>query len=221
LTKRRAPVLPVYMDINVHEIFYSLQGEGTRTGFPSVFVRLSGCNLNCSWCDARAACEHGTALNVSTVLERVLTFSSMDHVTITGGEPLIQAGTPELITAIIEKGIPVLVETNGSLPVSLVPAGARKIVDVKTPSSGEEGSFLMENIDSMGLSDEIKFVISDHEDYHYSSNFLKSRLKGFEGTVNFSPVHGDMPARTLANMILEDRLAVRLNIQLHKYLGIE
>jgi 7-carboxy-7-deazaguanine synthase len=202
--------------LNISELFYSLQGETTRAGLPSFFIRTAGCNLDCSYCDTRYAKTVCVSMPVRDILKTASHFPFADHVTITGGEPLLQEGIGILMEMLIKKKHRVQVETNGSMSLRAVPPGVRKIVDVKTPGSGEQDSFLMENLAHIGAGDEIKFVISGPEDYNYSKAFIKKFLDKKECVINFSPVYGMMPLAELADSILRDRLRVRLNAQLHK-----
>ena len=209
------------MSINVSEIFYSIQGETTRTGFPSVFVRLCGCNLDCSFCDTPHAKFNGELMTAESIIDTINKYSSADHVTVTGGEPLIQENSFVLIKRIIDNGNSVQVETNGSIDLSGLPENARKIVDIKTPSSCEVNSFNFENIDLLKSNDEVKFVISDMADYIYSKNFIKQHLLNTEAVINFSPAFNEIPLIEISELILKDRLNVRLNIQLHKIIGMK
>lgn len=205
------------MSLQVYEIFRSIQGETTRAGFPSLFIRLAGCNLNCAWCDTAYARRGGTPMTIDEIIARVKSAGRFDHVTVTGGEPLCQEGTPGLIGAILGMGHNVQVETNGSLPVSGIPAGARKIVDVKPPSSGEAGSFLAENLRSLAPGDELKLVVADRADYDYYRNFIEKNAGHLKNgvTLNISPVLGKMNPAALAEMMIADGLNARLNLQLH------
>ncbi len=204
------------MNLNVNELFYSIQGETTRAGLPSFFIRLAGCNLDCSYCDTRYARTERTSMPVRDIVRAATHYESAHHITITGGEPLLQPDTIVLMEMLLERNIPLQVETNGSISLHGVPAKVRKIVDVKTPSSGEEGSFLMGNLNHISADDEIKFVISDRSDYDYCRAFVKKYLEKKECIINFSPVYGKMQIASLAEAILADRLPVRLNLQLHK-----
>ncbi len=203
------------MLLRVCEIFRSIQGETRTAGFPSLFIRLAGCNLNCAWCDTPRA-RDGTFTEISVERLAALARGSrgIHHVTLTGGEPLLQAGTPELVRALPE-GTDVQVETNGSLPVGALLPHARVIMDVKTPSSGEAGSVLKDNIPLLRAEDEVKFVIADAEDYRYAAGFMARELAGCPAAVNLSPARGRMDARALAEMMLRDGLRARLNLQLH------
>ncbi|MBN1498317.1 MAG: radical SAM protein [Spirochaetes bacterium] len=204
------------MIITVTEIFRSIQGETTTAGHPSVFVRCTGCNLDCTYCDTRYAREGGTPMEIEAVLAEIEGHAPFDHVTITGGEPLIQAGSIQLAKEILERGWRCQVETNGSILIKDLPEQARKIVDVKTPSSGEDDSFEMRNLKYMTDRDEIKFVISNAVDYEFSKDFIAKYLTKKGTVINFSPAAGAIPARELAERILDDRLPVRLNLQLHR-----
>jgi 7-carboxy-7-deazaguanine synthase len=203
------------MSLIVNEIFYSLQGETCTAGLPSVFVRLAGCNLDCSWCDTTYARE-GSSMPIDEIMARIEAHPGADHVTVTGGEPLAQANTVHLLRRIVERGWKCQVETNGSILLKDVPEKVRKIADVKTPSSGESDSFEMRNLKYLTDRDELKFAIATDEDYDFSRNFL-SKYPPRKGVIlNFSPVYGIMTGRELADRIIRDRLPVRLNLQLHK-----
>jgi 7-carboxy-7-deazaguanine synthase len=203
--------------LNVCEIFKSIQGETVRAGFPSVFVRLAGCNLRCRYCDTKYAWERGTDMTVDEIVSSVTNLGHFHHITVTGGEPLLQHGTRLLINSFAERGHEVQIETNGSIGVEGLHPACRIILDVKTPSSGEEKSFLPDNLGMLKAGDEIKFVISDEDDYTYCRFFLEKYARSMkpDTTINFSPVLARMPAADLAEMILRDGLAVRLNVQLH------
>jgi 7-carboxy-7-deazaguanine synthase len=206
------------MNITVNEIFYSIQGETVTAGLPSVFVRLTGCNLDCAYCDTRHARENGEAMELDTIIRQIGLYPSADHVTVTGGEPMCQANTVPLLRQIIEGGWKCQIETNGSILLKDVPDKVRKIVDVKTPSSGEADSFETRNLKYLTDRDEIKFVISDSADYDFSKDFLGKYLLKKGVIINFSPSSGVMSGQALADMIIRDRLPVRLNLQLHKIL---
>jgi 7-carboxy-7-deazaguanine synthase len=203
------------MDLIVNEIFYSIQGETTTAGLPSVFVRLTGCNLNCSYCDSRHARSKGTPMSTDAIIAEIERYPCAHHVTITGGEPLLQNNTLLLAGDIIDKGWRLQIETNGSILLKDVPGQVRKIVDVKTPSSGEADSFEMRNLRYLSAGDEIKFVIATGADYEYSRDFIHKYPPNEGITVNFSPAHNAIPIEELAEKILADRLPVRLNLQLH------
>ncbi|WP_022665124.1 7-carboxy-7-deazaguanine synthase QueE [Desulfospira joergensenii] len=204
------------MSLNVCEIFFSLQGESTFAGLPCVFVRLSGCNLNCSWCDTLYSKTESRPMSLDKILERVESYAC-PLVEITGGEPLIQDQTPDLVSKLLKKGFQVLLETNGSRDIGLVDPACIRILDVKCPSSGEPGSFLAENIDRLTRQDEIKFVVGSRRDYEYARKFIQDSLDRVSGEkIHISPVFGRIRPSDLAVWILEDRLKARLSIQQHK-----
>lgn len=204
------------MKICIKEFFYSIQGETTLSGFPSLFIRTAGCNLNCTHCDTAYAREGGHYYSVDEVIQIVTRYPNAHHITVTGGEPLIQESTFSLVKALVDKQYMVQLESNGSKLVAQLPATVRKILDVKTPSSGEEHSFLMENLDFMGHNDEIKFIIADDRDYRFSCSFIEKYIANSPVIVNFSPERSTMQPDRLAGKILEDRLRVRLNLQMHR-----
>ncbi len=205
------------MSLNVNEIFFSIQGESSYAGYPCVFVRLTGCNLRCSYCDTVFAYEEGESVETGDILARVRRYCC-PLVEITGGEPLLQEETPLLIRTLLDAGYRVLLETNGSRDVSAVDVRCVKIVDIKTPSSGEEKRNDLKNLERLGPRDEIKFVIGDRADYEFARGITGS-LEGSAGDgriVHFAPVFGVLEPRMLAAWMLEDNLAVRLQLQLHK-----
>ncbi len=204
------------MALKVHEIFYSLQGETTTSGFTSVFIRLAGCNLDCIWCDTPQAKSGGIDMTIDEIMAKVESLEPFNHITLTGGEPLIQGEAMELLDRLTDNGYDVQVETNGSVIFDSMPRGVRIIADVKTPSSGQEGSFKIENIKFLKKYDEVKFVIGIMEDYQFAKDFIKAHLAGVECVINFAPATKLMEPWALANLIIKDRLNVRLNIQLHK-----
>ena len=205
------------MALRVNEIFYSIQGESSYAGRPCVFVRLTGCNLRCSYCDTQYAYDEGEELEVDEIALRVASHQCA-LVEVTGGEPLIQKDTPVLIRRLLEEGFEVLLETNGSQDMSEVDERCVKIVDIKCPSSGEADKNGLENLSRLTDKDEIKYVIGSREDYEYARKILDVMgLNPFRmNPVHFSPVFGQMDPRILAEWILEDRINVRLHLQLHK-----
>lgn len=207
------------MSLVVNEIFYSIQGESSYAGRPCVFIRLTGCNLRCSWCDTPYAYDEGTSLSGKAILDRVESYGC-PLVEITGGEPLLQAETPALIRRLIDKGFQVLLETNGSLDVSPVDGRCVKILDVKCPSSEEEGKNDFQNFERLTEQDEIKFVIGGRGDYEYARGTLRRFFPEGQvrNPVHFSPLAGRMDPALLARWILEDRLPVRLQLPIHKIL---
>lgn len=205
------------MILLVNEIFRSIQGETTTAGFPSLFIRLTGCNLNCTYCDTNYARTSGLEMTIDEILAKA-DFNGINHITITGGEPLIQDNSIDLMQKLLDLNYSVQLETNGTISLRNVPGGIRKIVDIKTPSSGEAESFLMENLLYLDGSDEIKFVLSDKKDYLFAKEFILKNLNHTEAVINLSPVHDLFPADELAGLIILDRLPVRLNLQIHKIL---
>ncbi len=207
------------MSLKVNEIFYSIQGESSFAGYPCVFVRLTGCNLRCAYCDTQYAYEEGTEMDCSEVLKAVEEFSC-SLVEVTGGEPLLQPGTPALVRRLLERDFRVLVETNGTLDIDLIDTRAVRIVDVKCPSSGEQPRNDLKNLKRLSSRDEVKFVIGDRKDYEFFKRILNlvPEEPGAERKVHVSPVFGRLAPRDLAAWILEDHLPVRLNLQLHKIL---
>lgn len=201
----------------VTEIFHSIQGESTRAGRRCAFVRLAGCNLDCSWCDTDyARCEPGRELDVDMIIEAIRPYRSK-LVEITGGEPLRQPATPLLARLLLQEGHDVIVETNGSLDVSVLPHGAGIIMDLKPPSSGMAGRNRMENLVHLRRGDEIKFVIADRMDYLWAKTIMSERAYP-RATVEtlLSPLAGRLTPAELAGWLLEDKLDARLNLQLHK-----
>ena len=202
----------------VTEIFKSIQGESTFAGRPCVFVRLTGCNLRCHWCDTAYAFYGGQQTSVDEVLARVRQFGGK-LVELTGGEPLLQKDIYPLVDRLLAEGYRVLVETSGERDVSLLPRAVVKVVDVKCPGSGEEGKFCFANLAALEPKDQLKFVILDERDYEYAREILaKHDLQKLVDDVIFSPVFGQLHPRQLAEWILRDGLEVRLGLQLHKFI---
>jgi len=204
------------MSLTINEIFNSIQGESLYTGLRCTFIRLTGCNLRCSYCDTRYAYEEGTSLAMTDIIDKVSGYEC-PLVEITGGEPLIQNKTPLLITNLIEKGYKVLLETNGTIDISSVDERCIKIVDIKCPGSGESGKNMLDNLNRLNAKDQAKFVITNLEDYEYAKEIIKQIPSGFlRENILISPVPGKMAFSGLANRILKDKLTVRFHIQLHK-----
>ena len=203
------------MMLQVNEIFKSIQGESSRAGLPCAFVRLTGCNLRCSWCDTEYAFHHGKNLSVKEIVHTVDGYG-LPLVEITGGEPLLQEGVYDLMQAFLSKNYQVLLETGGSLPLDRVPPQVIKIVDVKCPGSGEESKNLFSNLDLLQATDEVKFVILDRADYEWSKQILSQYSIHKIALVLFSPVYDKLPLKDLAEWMLADNLPVRLQTQLHK-----
>ena len=205
------------MALQVNEIFYSVQGESTYAGRPCVFVRLTGCNLRCRWCDTAYAFYDGETLTVEQVLERVRAYKC-PLVEITGGEPLLQDEVHFLIDRLLLEGYEVLVETGGSLDVGRLDPRVVKIVDLKAPGSGMDRLNNLDNLQYLDRKDQIKFVVADRRDYEWAKRIMAEHALAEKAQVLFSPVFGELHPRELAEWILADRLPARLQIQLHKYL---
>lgn len=204
--------------LTVNEIFYSIQGESTHTGRPCVFVRLTACDLRCSWCDTPYAFTEGRKVSVDDVVEQVEEFGC-DLVEITGGEPLLQREVYPLMERLLESGHTVMVETGGHLSISAVPPRVIRIVDVKCPGSGESDKNHWPNLDVLTAHDEVKFVIRDRADYEFARDVVATHgLVERTAAALFSPVHDVLPAKKLAAWILDDKLKVRLQLQAHKYI---
>ena len=204
--------------LTVNEIFHSIQGESTHTGRPCVFVRLTACDLRCSWCDTPYAFTEGRKMSLDDVVAEVDGFHC-PLVEITGGEPLLQRDVYPLMARLLDDGRTVMIETGGHVSIQDVPAPVIKIVDVKCPGSGEAHRNHWPNLDLLAPHDEVKFVIKDRADYEYAREVVaRHRLAGRVAAVLFSPVHGVMDAKALAEWILEDRLDVRLQLQAHKFI---
>ncbi|MBI3663855.1 MAG: radical SAM protein [Acidobacteria bacterium] len=225
--------------MQITEIFRSIQGESTHAGLPCIFVRLTGCNLRCVWCDTAYAFHGGTKMSIEEILARVNELSGravgasgsspaafISLVELTGGEPLLQPEVYPLAEKLLAAGYTVLVETSGERYVGNLPAEVIKIVDVKCPDSGEGGTFDMKNLEAMGAQDEIKFVIASRRDYEFARDFTREHAVDKRvRQVIFSPVFADpegkwsgLDARSLAERILEDGLPVRLGLPLHKFI---
>jgi len=204
--------------LTVNEIFHSIQGESTYAGAPCVFVRLTACDLRCSWCDTPYAFTEGGKRTVAEVVDEVMAFGC-PLVEITGGEPLLQDDVYPLMAELRDRGLTVLVETGGHISVDRVPAGVVKIIDVKCPGSGESARNHWPNLDLLAPVDQVKFVIRDRADYEFARGVVdRHELAGRCSAVLFSPVHDVLPPPELAAWILADRLPVRLQLQVHKYI---
>ena len=221
----------------VSEIFRSIQGESTYAGLPCIFVRLTGCNLRCVWCDTAYAFHGGERQSVEEILERVRVLAhpqdgganaspEIPLVELTGGEPLLQPEVAVLAERLVAAGYTVLAETSGERAIDVLPREVVKIMDVKCPDSGEFGTFRAENLDALGPNDEVKFVVASRRDYEFARDFTREHdLNHRVRQVLFSPVHADpagtwpgLDARALADWILADALPVRLGLQLHKFI---
>jgi 7-carboxy-7-deazaguanine synthase len=203
--------------LRISEIFFSLQGESSRIGLPTVFVRLTGCPLRCGYCDSAHAFSGGKSMSIRAILDAVSGFGA-HYVCVTGGEPLAQKNCLILLRALCDGGYAVSLETGGAVDVSGVDARVMKVLDIKTPGSGEAHKNLWENLGCLSGNDEIKFVLCDEADYQWAKQIVSERNLAQRCEVLFSPVHDGLAARDLAEWILRDRLPVRMQVQLHKIL---
>mgnify|MGYP001068831362 CR=1 FL=1 len=203
--------------LRVSEIFLSIQGETSRTGLPTVFIRLTGCPLRCRWCDTTYSFQGGETLALGEVLQQVAAFE-VATVCVTGGEPLAQKGCPALLTALCDEGYSVSLETSGAYDIAAVDPRVSRIVDVKPPESGECGQNRWDNIPLLNARDEVKFVLANRADYDWSCAAVRQHELIARCPVLFSPVQGELDPQQLAEWILADRLPVRMQLQLHKLL---
>ena len=208
--------------LTINEIFHSIQGESTFVGLPCVFVRLTGCNLRCVWCDTAYAFHEGRTMTLEQVLQEVGRYRC-SLVELTGGEPLLQPDSIPLMRELLALGYRVLLETGGSLPIDGVPDAVVRIVDVKCPASGESDRNRWENLEVLRPGDEVKFVIADGSDYEWATRQVLDRDLTRRCAVLFSAVHEGLDPGTLARWVLRDGLAVRVQVQMHKVLwpGVE
>lgn len=205
-------------DLRISEIFHSIQGEARSVGRPTVFVRLTGCPQRCVWCDTEYAFQGGERMTQASVLDQVADLGA-DYVTVTGGEPLAQPACLPLLTALCDRGYQVSLETGGAMDVAEVDSRVSIVMDLKAPGSGEAFRNREENIPLLASKDQIKFVLADRADYDWARLQLdRFNLAERVGDVLFSPVHGALDGTMLAEWILQDRLPVRLQLQLHKLL---
>jgi len=204
--------------LTINEIFHSIQGESTHAGRPCVFVRLTACDLRCRWCDTPYAFHEGRKMTVDEVVADV-DARGCPLVEVTGGEPLLQPDVYPLMQRLLDAGKTVLIETGGHRSIAQVPRGVIRIVDVKCPGSGESGKNDWSNLAHLTASDEVKFVIADRADYDFARELVeRKKLDGKVAAVLFSPVHGELDARQLAEWVIADRLQVRVQLQVHKYI---
>ena len=204
------------MQLDICEIFFSLQGESTYAGLPCVFIRLSGCNLNCTYCDTLYAKTESFPMDLDDIIKRIKSYNC-NLVEITGGEPLLQTSTIDFISELIKKKYKVLLETNGSISIKNIPVDCIKIMDIKCPSSKENHNNLKENLKYLTSEDELKFVIGTREDYEFAKAFIiKEKFDVVLEKIHFSPVFSSIKPETLAGWIIDDRLNVRLSLQMHK-----
>ncbi len=202
--------------LNISEIFCSIQGESSYAGMPCIFIRLAGCNLRCDYCDTTYSYKSEISLSVDDITTKIKEYHPVKLVEITGGEPLLQPEVYQLFESLQKNGYTILLETNGSISLKDIPEYIIKIVDVKCPGSGEENSFLLENLEFIKQeNDEIKFVLSNNFDYNWAKDFImKYQLNDYE--ILFSPVSEKLNSKDLAKWIIDDKLSVRMQLQLHK-----
>jgi len=203
--------------LTVNEIFHSIQGESTRAGQPCVFVRLTACDLRCVWCDTAYAFYEGRKMSVDEVLQAVDDYGC-PLVEITGGEPLLQDDVYPLMERLLRSGHTVMLETGGHRPIDRVPAAVVKIVDVKCPGSGECDRNDWRNLEKLAPHDEVKFVIADRADYEFARDVVLWKIPTSPAAILFSPVHGGLDPKALSEWVLADRLPVRVQLQLHKFI---
>jgi 7-carboxy-7-deazaguanine synthase len=205
------------MSLRIFEIFHSLQGESSRVGLPTVFVRLTGCPLRCGYCDTEYAFHGGATQSFEEILATVASYQAQ-YVCVTGGEPLAQKGCHELLKMLCDAGYQVSIETSGAMDISQVDQRVSVIMDIKTPGSGEESKNLWSNIAALSAKDEVKFVMVDRADYDWAKQILSQYDLTSKCPVLFSPVYKTLPSADLAAWVLEDHLPVRMQVQLHKIL---
>lgn len=203
--------------LRIFEIFYSLQGETRTVGLPTVFVRLTGCPLRCTYCDTEYAFSGGDWLGLDEIVNTVAAFKAK-YVTVTGGEPLAQKHCNDLLVKLCDEGYEVSLETSGAMSMAEVDSRVVKVMDLKTPASGEVEKNHYENIDYLDDKDQLKFVICDQLDYEWACSMLEKYKLAKRCEILFSACHGELKERDLADWILRDNLPVRMQVQLHKYL---
>lgn len=213
----RRDTLPADQRLRITEIFFSIQGEADSVGWPTVFVRLTGCPLRCGYCDTAYAFHGGEWKSFADIEHEVAQYAPR-FITVTGGEPLAQKNCPALLSRLCDLGYRVSIETSGALPIAALDARVVRVMDFKTPDSGESERNLAENIPALRHEDQVKFVICSRDDYQWSRSMLEQHALDSRCQVLFSPSHDQLEARELAEWILADRLPVRLQVQLHKYL---
>lgn len=201
----------------ITEIFYSLQGESRTVGLPTVFVRLTGCPLRCGYCDTEYAFYGGQKMDISDIVDQVAAYQPR-YVCVTGGEPLAQPNCIPLLTALCDLGVEVSIETSGAMDISKVDSRVVRVMDLKTPGSGEESKNRYDNIALLEPRDQLKFVICNREDYEWACGKLSEHQLSEKCEVLFSPIHGELKPADLADWIVADNLPVRMQLQLHKYL---
>ncbi len=205
------------MKLKIHEIFHSLQGESSRVGLPTVFVRLTGCPMRCVYCDTAYAFSGGNNIEIADILAKVAEFGTQ-YVTVTGGEPLAQKDCHILLKALCDAGYNVSLETGGAIDISPVDKRVSVILDVKTPGSGEVENNLWGNLACLKPQDEVKFVLCSRDDYEWAKTLLSTHKMNEKCPVLFSPVYSQVNPTALAEWVLADKLPVRMQVQLHKIL---
>ena len=203
--------------LKIFEIFYSLQGESSRVGLPTIFIRLSGCPMRCHYCDTAYAFQGGSMMSVDDIMRSIQTYDTR-YVTVTGGEPLAQKEVLNLLKVLADDNYDVSLETGGGLSIQEVDSRIKIILDIKTPDSGEEKKNHWDNLNTISAKDEVKFVLCSREDYDWAKKIINQYQITQKCTVLFSPVYQTLQATDLGNWILEDQLPVRMQIQLHKLL---
>jgi len=203
------------LNLKINEIFYSLQGETSSTGYPTVFIRLTGCPLRCTYCDTSYAFSKGEMLSVIEILRKVGKYRP-SYITVTGGEPLAQKNCLKLLNMLCDKYQDVSLETSGAMSIEKVDARVRKIIDIKTPGSGEANRNLISNLKLVKKTDEIKFVICNHADFIWASNFVEEHKLINTCDVIFSPSHNELQIKELAEWVLQANMKIRVQTQLHK-----
>jgi 7-carboxy-7-deazaguanine synthase len=203
--------------LRITEIFYSLQGEGKTVGLPTTFIRLTGCPLRCGYCDTEYAFHGGETRSIDSIIAEVATLGG-HYINVTGGEPLAQKRVHQLMSSLCDAGYYVSLETSGALDISEVDSRVIKVLDVKTPGSGEVDKNLHANYHQLSQEDQVKYVICDESDFHWSKKHMLEHALQEKCEVLFSPVQGQLSATELADWILQEKLPVRFQIQLHKHL---
>lgn len=205
------------LSLKINEIFFSIQGETTKSGLPTIFIRFTGCPLRCIYCDSEYAFHEGNKMTLTEIMDNISKYNTK-HITVTGGEPLAQKNCKPLLEMFCDAGYDVSLETSGALEIQNIDVRVARIVDLKTPASGEVDKNLYDNIQYLTANDQIKFVICDRQDYEWSKAKIEEYNLGKQCEVLFSASHGEIQSTQLADWILQDQLTVRLQIQLHKYL---